>query len=234
MGIFNGQPHRAHPAAPAPQRTRTAKGERTRSRLLDSAEEVFGDTGYHAASIADITRRANVAQGTFYLYFASKLGVFIELFQQMGHDLRGKLHYATSNERSRIDAEKAGLGAFLEYASAHPRLYRIAREAEFVAPDQWYEWYDKLIEPYDRGLQQAVLNGEVRPLDTRLMAYALVGIADFVGLQLIVRQGLTAVPDGAVEALVDFIALGLAQRTDEIAIRTNIARGGARPAALRH
>lgn len=43
---------------------------------MAAAEELLGTKGFHAASISDITRRAEVAQGTFYLYFDSKLEVF--------------------------------------------------------------------------------------------------------------------------------------------------------------
>ena len=41
-------------------------------RLLDAAEQVFAELGYHDASIVKITEAAGVGQGTFYLYFASK------------------------------------------------------------------------------------------------------------------------------------------------------------------
>jgi hypothetical protein len=50
----------------------TVRGEQTRRRLLEAAEEVFGELGFRRASIAEIVRRAGVAQGTFYLYFDSK------------------------------------------------------------------------------------------------------------------------------------------------------------------
>ena len=48
------------------------RGERTRRRLLEAAEAVFAELGYHDASIVKITEAAGVGQGTFYLYFASK------------------------------------------------------------------------------------------------------------------------------------------------------------------
>ena len=48
------------------------RGERTRRRLLEAAESVFAELGYHDASIVKITEAAGVGQGTFYLYFASK------------------------------------------------------------------------------------------------------------------------------------------------------------------
>ena len=44
----------------------------TRRRLLDAAEVCSPTLGYHDASIVKITEAAGVAQGTFYLYFASK------------------------------------------------------------------------------------------------------------------------------------------------------------------
>ncbi|HEY6799250.1 MAG TPA: helix-turn-helix domain-containing protein, partial [Agromyces sp.] len=52
---------------------RTARGVETRRRLLAAAERVFADHGYHEASVSRITDRAGVGQGTFYLYFDSKL-----------------------------------------------------------------------------------------------------------------------------------------------------------------
>jgi AcrR family transcriptional regulator len=47
--------------------TRTERGNRTRTRILEAAEQVFAKHGYHDASIVKITEAAGVAQGTFYL-----------------------------------------------------------------------------------------------------------------------------------------------------------------------
>ncbi len=195
---------------------RTARGQRTRHRLLEAAEAVFGDLGFHATSIADITRHAHVAQGTFYLYFDSKLGVFVELFEQMGHDLRSQLRIATANVPDRLSVETAGLAAFLAYAVEHPRLYRIAREAEFVVPVHWQEWYDKLIEPYAAGLEAAIQTGQIRHLEPKVMACALIGLADFVGLQILVRRQMRTVPTEVVRTLSEFIAFGLVVPADDL------------------
>jgi AcrR family transcriptional regulator len=45
---------------------------RTRADILEAARQVFALRGYHDASIAEITERADVAVGTFYLYFHDK------------------------------------------------------------------------------------------------------------------------------------------------------------------
>ena len=51
---------------------RTPRGERTLRKILDAAEEEFGERGFAESSIVGITQRAGVALGTFYTYFDSK------------------------------------------------------------------------------------------------------------------------------------------------------------------
>jgi AcrR family transcriptional regulator len=63
------------------------KAER-RQELLRAAREVFSTKGYHDAKVDDIVALARVAKGTFYLYFADKRSIFVELvgalFQRIG------------------------------------------------------------------------------------------------------------------------------------------------------
>ena len=62
-----------------PARTaRTKRGARTRTRLIEAAEQIFTELGYHEASIVKIAEAAGVANGTFYLYFSSKRDIFDE------------------------------------------------------------------------------------------------------------------------------------------------------------
>jgi AcrR family transcriptional regulator len=51
---------------------RTKPAEERRRDLLDAGLAVFVDKGVAATALDDITRRAGVAKGTFYLYFDSK------------------------------------------------------------------------------------------------------------------------------------------------------------------
>lgn len=43
-----------------------------KKRLLYAAKEVFAEKGLEKATISDIVKKAGMAQGTFYLYYASK------------------------------------------------------------------------------------------------------------------------------------------------------------------
>ena len=52
--------------------TRKIKAAETRNRIYKSAEELFAKNGFNDVSIDDIVKLANVAKGSFYVYFKSK------------------------------------------------------------------------------------------------------------------------------------------------------------------
>ena len=45
------------------------------NEILDAAEMLFYDRGYHQTMISDIVKKIGAAQGTFYYYFSSKEGI---------------------------------------------------------------------------------------------------------------------------------------------------------------
>lgn len=53
--------------------------EERRAQVLAAARRLFAQHGYHATSINDIIAAADIARGTFYLYFESKRAIFAEL-----------------------------------------------------------------------------------------------------------------------------------------------------------
>jgi AcrR family transcriptional regulator len=59
-----------------------------RESVLAAARRVFADKGYHTASITDILDAADIARGTFYLYFPSKRAIFDELLDNFFDHLR--------------------------------------------------------------------------------------------------------------------------------------------------
>ncbi len=62
---------------------RVSKAPEVRRReLLEAAATLFGEKGVSATGIGDITDHAQVARGTFYLYFSSKDELVSELWQR--------------------------------------------------------------------------------------------------------------------------------------------------------
>jgi AcrR family transcriptional regulator len=195
----------------------TARGKATRRRLLDAAEAAFGERGYYKASVAEITRRAGVAQGTFYIYFHSKREIFAVLVEDLGKRLRARTRKAIEGVPDRLEAEQRGFAAFFEFASTHRRIYRIVQEAERVAPEAAQVYYQGISRGYVRGLQAAMEVRTVRSMDPEALAYALMGIGHFVALRWIIwpqegdetRERPPRLPGEIFSSVLEFIAHGL-------------------------
>lgn len=186
---------------------KTQRGARTRLAIIRGAEKVFGDSGFYGARISEITRESGVALGTFYLYFSSKEEIFRALVETLNHDLRHTLSAGTQHLESRAEVEAEGLRLFLRFLQRHRKLYRIVKQAELVDPPLFRWYYQRIAEGYALGLKAAMSRGEFRRRDAELIAFALMGIGDFVGMRYVTQDG--GLSDEKLADLIDFILHGL-------------------------
>ncbi|MFC6085119.1 TetR/AcrR family transcriptional regulator [Sphaerisporangium aureirubrum] len=174
---------------PPPTSTRgrplSPKGERTRRRLLDAAEEVFAGLGYHEASIVKITETAGCSQGTFYIYFEGKQQIFDELVADLNRRVRHAMSEGARRGRSRAEAEKLGFEGFFRFTTEHPALYRIIRQAEFASPGMLRWHYRTIADGYVGGLRDAMDGGQIVRADPEVLAWALMGVGEMVGMRWI-------------------------------------------------
>ncbi len=184
---FSELERRADPqAADAPRRTK--RGEATQRKLLEAAEAIFAEHGYHEASIVKITERAGIGLGTFYLYFDSKKTIFEALVIDLNRRVRHSMAEAMQGASSRLEAERAGFAGFFRFTAEHPALYRVVREAELVSPDALHLHYTRIVEGYVEGLRKAQAVGEVSDIDPEVAAWALMGIGELVGARYILWE----------------------------------------------
>lgn len=177
------------PVSPATGRPLTSRGQQTRRRLLEAAEQVFADLGYHEASIVKITEHAGVALGTFYLYFDSKQSIFEALVLDLNSRVRHSMSEAMTRASGRIEAERLGFEGFFRFTAQHPALYRVVREAEFVSPAMLKLHYERIVEGYQAGLAAAQRSGEVaEELDTEVVAWALMGAGELIGMRYLLWE----------------------------------------------
>ena len=179
----------------------TSRGAATRQRLLDAAESIFAELGYHEASIVKITEAAGVAQGTFYLYFASKQEIFEELVRDLNRRVRHAMAAGAERGRTRREAELLGFRGYFEFIAEHGALYRIIRQAEFVSPETLHDHYEAIASGYVAALESAMDRGEVARMDPEVLAWALMGVGELLGMRWIVWDGGGGVPRDLLEQM---------------------------------
>ena len=68
------------------------KSDDKRQRILQAAARVFARKGYHGARVSEIARRAEVADGTIYLYFRDKEDILVSLFDEVMREHLRRAH----------------------------------------------------------------------------------------------------------------------------------------------
>ncbi|HEX8902517.1 TetR/AcrR family transcriptional regulator [Vitreimonas sp.] len=190
---------------------KTERGRRTLRRLLDAAGEEFGQRGFHETAISHITQAAGVGLGTFYVYFKSKEEVFRALVADMGARTRHALSESVKDAPNRLEAERLGIRAYLEFVRTHKSLYRVVMEAQFVAPEAYRAYYKVFSDAYGQQLSQAAKRGEISEGDTDVRVWALMGASTFLGLKFGVWED-DADVNAVSEAAADLMINGLAPR----------------------
>src|SRR5262245_41606802 len=108
-----------------------ARGMRTRQRLLDAALRAFGEAGFHACSVDQITKRAGCSRISFYQYFADKEDVF----RHLGEQVRRQVHASTealdplTSDVDGWNALRAWVGRYAGiYARYEPVFHALERD----------------------------------------------------------------------------------------------------------
>jgi AcrR family transcriptional regulator len=182
------------------------RGALTRQRLIEAAEQVFAQVGYHDASIVKITEAAGVAMGTFYLYFRGKKEIFDELLRDLNRRVRHAMSEASSQGKTRLEQEVLGFKGFFRFTAEHPALYRVIRQAEFVSPEMLRYHYEKLSTGYIEGLRAAAERGEVGEIDAEVSAWALMAAGELIGMRWILWEKREEMPAHVLEELERIVA----------------------------
>ncbi|HEX2087190.1 MAG TPA: helix-turn-helix domain-containing protein [Solirubrobacteraceae bacterium] len=153
-----------------------------REQLLAAAREVLAENGYERTTVSSIASRANVAQGTFYLYFPSKESLPGALALELSRALGAATARVSSEDHEGLDDAIAALqeavqAAARDFADVLPianRGYELAEE--------FGEWLT-LTEPWRVQLEAFLMRlqerGQIEPsLDVVTTAYVLRDLLD--------------------------------------------------------
>lgn len=153
--------------------------EATRQRLLDAAEVVFADKGYHGAAVDDIARVSDSSKGGFYFHFPNKEAIFLALIDSLTPRLEAAIERALSAEADPVAQLDAALRTVFETFSSHRRLSKILL-VEAIGLGHGFDEKLMLVRGrfatmIQRRLDLAVASGRIEEIDTETVAWAWFG-----------------------------------------------------------
>lgn len=168
-------------------------GER-RQQLLDAARKLFAERGYHDTTVDDITRAADVAKGTFYLYFSEKREIYVEVVRSFLDLIKGFADLVTEQTPSpadyfsRVRNGAVGLLATLQQNRQLARLaYREANGVDEQLSAILRDFYREIAEVEVRNLELAMQLGVIRRCQPLVVAYMHIGLVERVILEMLER-----------------------------------------------
>jgi len=148
---------------------------------------VFARKGYHRAIVDDIVRTSGTSKGAVYHHFPNKEAVFLALVDDFAARLACSATAAIAEQHGALAKVECALTAALATFAANERLARlILLEAVSLGPTyqakraEVADRFAALIQGY---LDEAVADGSIAPLDTRVATLAWLGALNEIVVQ---------------------------------------------------
>jgi len=179
------------------------KSPTRKEQILQAAEQVFAQKGFHDATIADVARKAKVSEATIYEYFPSKEELLFLIPGATARRGKENLEHVLRLIRSAADKIRAFLYDHLNFYQNHPDYASVSMlilkpNRKFVETEA-YKDVQELARVLLQVIKEGMASGEFRSdLDPYLVRSAILGTIE----HLVVRRVLLGKPENLI-ALVD-------------------------------
>ncbi|MBM7631986.1 TetR family transcriptional regulator [Geomicrobium sediminis] len=149
-----------------------------KDKIVQAAIEVFKEKGIERTKVSDIVKAAGIAQGTYYLYFPSKLAIMPAiadvLIEILVADIRKQINTDDPFKTQLDDLVEVMYQHTKEYRDVHSLVYAGLSSTEYL--QQWEEIYEPFYEWLGDVLENAIRREEVRQeMNAKRTAKLLIG-----------------------------------------------------------
>lgn len=149
----------------------------TREKILEAARQEFAELGIRAAKIASICRRAEIANGTFYLHYRTKEEVWTDLLKraaaELGERLRVSHAIKTLDARSR---DRLEVSIIVGFAEERREMFGFMMSERSGQVEVHNVFFDQLNAQRCEAIRKGIKRGDFRRgLDPMLTALADIG-----------------------------------------------------------
>ena len=171
-----------------PPRPKSAKAQRTRQKILEAARAVFSERGFAKATAEEISTRAGVGYGTFYLYFADKRQALHTILSEVDDKLYqvGQTEGALKLGLGALAPIKTTIGGFFDSFKEYADILKICHELSATDAD-FKAQHDKvrarLVNRIKDHIIKGIEFGNARNVDPEITAAALAGLVETIAIE---------------------------------------------------
>ncbi len=150
---------------------------RRRRQILDTALDVFGELGYHQASMDTVAEAAGVTKPVLYQHFDSKRSLYLELLSDVGAQLVEAVVKATAEAGHPREQVEAGFRAYFRFVGDRVSAFRLLFGGSLEA-DPEFAMVVARVEETMADTIATLIEADLEPGHRRVLAQGLVGLAE--------------------------------------------------------
>lgn len=150
---------------------------RRRRQLLDVAIRVFGEQGYHQASMDVVAEAAGVTKPVLYQHFGSKRDLYLQLLTDVGDQLMDEVVTAIRGAQHPRRQVEAGFRAYFGFVAAHSNAFRLLFGGG-LEPDEDFAAVGERVEQAMAETVAELIAADLEPEHRRLLAHGVIGLAE--------------------------------------------------------
>ena len=191
------------------------KRNNTKRSLLESARDLVAERGSDRISIQEITKRADVATGTYYNYFETKRDIFVAVALHLRSQMQQDLEPVRNKIKDPAMRVTITLRYYFDQAFNHNEWRQFISNTGLIEDITLHQPEDEALKDIEEGIKggrfrvddpsftQSLILGmvkhvigqiETRKADKGCVNYAIRSILQMLGLPELVSQALTQTP----------------------------------------
>lgn len=172
-----------------PPLPKSQKAQRTRQKILEAARAVFAERGFAKTTAEEISAKAGVGYGTFYLYFSDKGQALHTILSEVDD----KLYQTGQTEGTQVPMGlgalapiKITIGAFFDSFKEYVDVLKICHELSATDPNfkaQHDKVRSRLVNRIKEHLLKGTEFGNTRNLDPEITSAAIAGLIETIAVE---------------------------------------------------
>ncbi|MEX1308543.1 MAG: TetR/AcrR family transcriptional regulator [Eubacteriales bacterium] len=153
---------------------KTNKAIETHNAIVNAAETLFLEKSVKRVTVNEITKKAGVAKGTFYLYFESKDDVVWHFMEHRLDSILHTLHKIDLHGYAEADID-AIIDNIIKYVKKHEKVLKMIHQARFYSflgkKNMEKKYIYSVVEPIYQWMEKGIATGLLDIENPQFVAY---------------------------------------------------------------